>query len=134
MINNLIVIIQKEKDALNALLKLLERQYKNILNKEIFALDAIVDEIKLANRAVAQQEVVRRKILNGKKIQDIINESGNKDLDRAYREIKIILKSVEQQNETNELLIKQQLIFTNRMLSIINPKREMGTYNSYGRL
>ena len=134
MINNLIVIIQKEKDALNALLKLLERQYKNILNKEICALDAIVDEIKLANRAVAQQEVVRRKILNGKKIQDIINESGNKDLDRAYREIKIILKSVEQQNETNELLIKQQLIFTNRMLSIINPKREMGTYNSYGRL
>lgn len=134
MINNLIVIIQKEKDALNALLKLLERQYKNILNKEIFALDAIVDEIKLANRAVAQQEVARRKILNGKKIQDIINESGNKDLDRAYREIKIILKSVEQQNETNELLIKQQLIFTNRMLSIINPKREMGTYNSYGRL
>lgn len=134
MINNLIVIIQKEKDALNALLELLERQHKNILNKEIFALDAIVDEIKLANRAVAQQEVVRRKILNGKKIQDIINESGNKDLDRAYREIKIILKSVEQQNETNELLIKQQLIFTNRMLSIINPKREMGTYNSYGRL
>ena len=27
-----------------------------------------------------------------------------------------------------------ELIFTNRMLSIINPKREMGTYNSYGRL
>ena len=134
MINNLIVIIQKEKDALNALLKLLERQYKNILNKEIFALDAIVDEIKLANRAVAQQEVVRRKILNGKKIQDMFNGSGNKDFDRAYKGIMIILNSVEQQNETNELLIKQQLIFTNRMLSIINPKREMGTYNSYGRL
>ena len=70
----------------------------------------------------------------GKKVQDIINESGNKELDRVYREIKMVLESIKHQNETNDLLIKQQLVFTNRMLNIINPKREKGTYNSYGRL
>ena len=134
MINNLIGIIQKETEALKGLLVILEKQYKSIINKETFELDAIVDEIKLANREVAKQEVERRKLLNGKKVQDIINESGNKELDRVYREIKMVLESIKHQNETNDLLIKQQLVFTNRMLNIINPKREQGTYNSYGRL
>ncbi len=134
MINNLIGIIQKETEALKGLLVILEKQYKSIINKETFELDAIVDEIKLANREVAKQEVERRKLLNGKKVQDIINESGNKELVRAYREIKMVLESIKHQNETNDLLIKQQLVFTNRMLNIINPKREKGTYNSYGRL
>ena len=87
MINNLIGIIQKETEALKGLLVILEKQYKSIINKETFELDAIVDEIKLANREVAKQEVERRKLLNGKKVQDIINESGNKELDRVYREI-----------------------------------------------
>ena len=134
MINNLIGIIQKETEALKGLLVILEKQYKSIINKETFELDAIVDEIKLANREVAKQEVERRKLLNGKKVQDIINESGNKELDRVYREIKMVLESIKHQNETNDLLIKQQLVFTNRMLNIINPKREKRTYNSYGRL
>ena len=134
MINNLIGIIQKETEALKGLLVILEKQYKSIINKETFELDAIVDEIKLANREVAKQEVERRKLLNGKKVQDIINESGNKELDRVYREIKMVLESIKHQNETNDLLIKQQLVFTNRMLNIITPKREKGTYNSYGRL
>ena len=134
MINNLIGIIQKETEALKGLLVILEKQYKSIINKETFELDAIVDEIKLANREVAKQEVERRKLLNGKKVQDIINESGNKELDRVYREIKMVLESIKHQNETNDLLIKQQLVFTNRMWNIINPKREKGTYNSYGRL
>ena len=134
MINNLIGIIQKETEALKGLLVILEKQYKSIINKETFELDAIVDEIKLANREVAKQEVERRKLLNGKKVQDIINESGNKELDRVYREIKMVLESIKHQNETNDLLIKQQLVFTNRMLNIINPKREKGTYTSYGRL
>lgn len=124
MINNLIGIIQKETEALKGLLVILEKQYKSIINKETFELDAIVDEIKLANREVAKQEVERRKLLNGKKVQDIINESGNKELDRVYREIKMVLESIKHQNETNDLLIKQQLVFTNRMLNIINPKEK----------
>ena len=99
MINNLIGIIQKETEALKGLLVILEKQYKSIINKETFELDAIVDEIKLANREVAKQEVERRKLLNGKKVQDIINESGNKELDRVYREIKMVLESIKQRNK-----------------------------------
>ena len=50
MINNLIGIIQKETEALKGLLVILEKQYKSIINKETFELDAIVDEIKLIEK------------------------------------------------------------------------------------
>jgi len=32
------------------------------------------------------------------------------------------------------MLLKQQIVFNNKMLEIINPRREMKTYNSYGNL
>ena len=47
---------------------------------------------------------------------------------------KRIILAVKQQKETNELLIRQQMSFNNQVLNIINPRREMKTYNSYGNL
>ena len=57
-----------------------------------------------------------------------------KELDNSYREINRIILAVKQQKETNELLIRQQMSFNNQILNIINPRREMKTYNSYGNL
>lgn len=134
MINSLKEIVRKEKEALTSLLLLLEKQHKFIINKEVFELDAIVDEIKLANKSVAMQEVARRKLLNGKSLKEVVYESDDKELDRDYRDVKMILSNISLQNETNELLIKQQLSYTNRLLSIINPQRNVKTYNACGRL
>lgn len=134
MIDNLISILTTEEVELQKLLVLLENQHKLIVNKEVFKLEAIVDEIKLANKSVAQAEVARRKLVNGKTMKSIIAETGNKDLDQAYRRIKRTLKSIEIQNETNDMLLKQQLIYTNKLLNIINPKRDVKTYNSYGKI
>ena len=134
MIDNLISILTTEEVELQKLLVLLENQHKLIVNKEVFKLDAIVDEIKLANKSVAQAEVARRKLVNGKTMKSVITETGNKDLDQAYRRIKRTLKSIEIQNETNDMLLKQQLIYTNKLLNIINPKRDVKTYNSYGKI
>ena len=134
MIDNLISILTTEEVELQKLLVLLENQHKLIVNKEVFKLEAIVDEIKLANKSVAQAEVARRKLVNGKTMKSVITETGNKDLDQAYRRIKRTLKSIEIQNETNDMLLKQQLIYTNKLLNIINPKRDVKTYNSYGKI
>ena len=134
MIDNLISILTTEEVELQKLLVLLENQHKLIVNKEVFKLEAIVDEIKLANKSVAQAEVARRKLVNGKTMKSVITETGDKDLDQAYRRIKRTLKSIEIQNETNDMLLKQQLIYTNKLLNIINPKRDVKTYNSYGKI
>ena len=104
------------------------------MKKEVFELEALVDEIKLVNKEVAQAEVERRKLVGQRSMREIVNTSNDEELDNSYREINRIILAVKQQKETNELLIRQQMSFNNQVLNIINPRREMKTYNSYGNL
>jgi flagellar biosynthesis/type III secretory pathway chaperone len=134
MINSLIEILYKEQNALIELLKLLDRQHKSLIDKDVFALEGIVDEIRMANKVVAESEVERRKLIGNKSMKDLVLKSDNKELDILYRNIQKILHSITVQKDTNELLIKQGLSYTNRLLTIINPRREVKTYNSYGRV
>lgn len=134
MINSLIEILYKEQNALIELLKLLDRQHKSLIEKDVFALEGIVDEIRIANKVVAESEVERRRLIGSKSMKDLVLTSDNKELDILYRNIKKILHSITVQKDTNELLIRQGLSYTNRLLTIINPRREVKTYNSYGRV
>ena len=134
MSNELTIVIKNEGEALKKLLSLLEKQYKHVMKKEVFELEALVDEIKLVNKEVAQAEVERRKLVGKRSMWEIVNTSNDEELDNSYREINRIILAVKQQKETNELLIRQQMSFNNQILNIINPRREMKTYNSYGNL
>ncbi|MDS0524125.1 flagellar protein FlgN [Clostridium sp. SHJSY1] len=134
MVNKLTEIVLMEKKTLEDLLTLLDEQYNYIMKKDVFALESIVEKIKLSNKEIAQQEVNRRQLVGSEKIQDIINRTDDKELSLAYREIKKVLEAVRLQKETNELLIKQQISYNAQILNIINPKREIKTYNSYGTL
>ena len=134
MSNELTIVIKNEGEALKKLLSLLEKQYKHVMKKEVFELEALVDEIKLVNKEVAQAEVERRKLVGQRSMREIVNTSNDEELDNSYREINRIILAVKQQKETNELLIRQQMSFNNQVLNIINPRREIKTYNSYGNL
>lgn len=127
-------IIIKEREALKKLLALLEEQHRLILKNDIFGMEAIVEKIQLCNKEIAEQEVERRKLVNGDGMSKIVNSIGDEELDRNFRSIKRLLSEVELQKDTNELLIKQGLGFTTRMLSILNPDRNVKTYNSYGKM
>lgn len=127
-------VLKEERKELENLLDLLDKQYKYIMKKEVFELEALVDKIKNANKNVALKEVERRKLVGTKSMVEIVNQSGDEELDNEYREIKKLLESIKLQKEMNELLIKQRISYNNQMLNIINPKRENKTYNSYGNL
>jgi flagellar biosynthesis/type III secretory pathway chaperone len=64
----------------------------------------------------------------------IVENSNDIDLDSTYRDIKKLIEVVKMQKDTNELLIRQQMGFNAQILNIINPRREIKTYNSYGNL
>ncbi|MEG0296297.1 MAG: flagellar protein FlgN [Clostridium sp.] len=134
MIVELTNVIREQRSALNELLEKLDEQYKLIMKKDIFGLEGIVEEIQLCNKKVAEHEVARRKLTGNNSIRMIVDDSGSDELDREYREIQKILHMITLQKETNDVLIKQGLSYTNRMLAIINPKRENGVYNSYGQI
>ncbi|MBL4932900.1 MULTISPECIES: flagellar protein FlgN [Clostridium] len=127
-------IFVEEKKSLMKLMNILEKQHGYIINKEIFNLEGIVEEIQEVNKEVAQWEVKRRRATSGLDLVDYINNNKDEELENLYREIRMLLEELRLQKDTNELLIKQQLSFTNRLLTLINPRRDIDTYNSYGKI
>ena len=134
MINELIKLMQSQDDDLNELLELLETQYSMIMSKDAFGLEGLVDKINECGKRIAQDEVKRRKLTENKSIRNIVNESKDKDLIELYDKIQATLNAVVLKKETNDILLKKQILFNNKMLELINPRREIKTYNSYGNL
>lgn len=134
MISNLRDILYDEEKELKELLILLDKQYKLIIAKDIFGMESIVEDIKQKNKDVAEIEVSRRRLLGNQSIKEVILNSKDEELENGYRRIQNLLNEMILQKDTNDLLIKQQLSFTNKLLNLINPKRDIQTYNSYGSI
>ncbi len=134
MTNTLIELLAKEEVALKGLLDILDEQHENIVKKNVFVLEDIVEKIKDANIEVAKIEVERRKLIGNNSMKDFVANSNNEELDTAYRSIKRVLNEITLQKETNEILIKQGLVYTSKILNLINPKRDTVVYSSYGTI
>jgi flagellar biosynthesis/type III secretory pathway chaperone len=134
MRQNLNIVMLQEIEAVHTLLLALEEQHRCIILNDIFALEACVGKIKEANKSIACIEVERRKLTENRAMTEIIEELQDESLESNYHKIKQLLQEVILQKDTNELLIKQGLSFTNRILNVLNPVRETKTYNAYGKV
>ncbi|WP_297417096.1 flagellar protein FlgN [Clostridium sp.] len=134
MIDKLIkLIIDQEKD-LRSLLELLEIQNEMIVKKDLFGLEGLIDKFNVCSKKIAEKEVERRKLLGESSISEVLKESDNDELKQSYNNIRNTLNKVLFNKETNEILLKQNIIFNTKMLNIMNPSKTMKTYNSYGHL
>ena len=134
MLEQLKVIIKKEKAAVEKQLALLDKQNSLIMKNDAMKLELVVEEIKNANKDIAEFEVAKRQLLNGRNFKETVFQSKDKELEELFREMRKTVDLLRLQNETNSILIKQQLSYTNRMLTILNPNREAKVYNSYGNI
>ncbi|MGL5085114.1 MAG: flagellar protein FlgN [Clostridium sp.] len=134
MVFKLTEVIIKEESALSKLLGLLDEQFKLIMTKNVFGLEQMVEDIQSCNKEIAEFEVERRKLIGAGSMKEIVKSLDNEKLDSEYRKIQKLLEAITLQKDTNELLLKQQISYTNKMLNIINPRREVKTYNSYGNM
>ena len=78
--------------------------------------------------------MARRNLLNNGSLKEFVFNSNNDELKTTYIKISDTVREVVNKKDTNEHLLKQQLIFTNKMLNIMKPDKEIKTYNSYGSL
>lgn len=134
MINELIKLITDQENDLKSLSKLLELQHEMIMEKNLFGLEGLVDKIEECSKKIAKEEVERRKILGENNILEVVNNSDNKELKDVHKKIRNTLTDVLSKKETNEMLLKQQILFNTKMLHLMNPNRAIKTYNSYGNL
>ena len=134
MIEKLIKLMKEQEKHLVQLAELLDIQKNFIINKDVVGLEGIVDKINECSKKIAREEVARRNLLNNKSLKEVILNSDNEELKTTYMKISDTVRNVSDRKDTNELLLKQQLVFTNKMLNIMNPDKEIKTYNSYGSL
>lgn len=134
MIDKLTEVLGKEEKALKSLLVLLDEQFKLIMSKDVFGMEGMVERLQNSNKEVAEYEVERRKLISGRSMREVVKSSNDENLDNGYRQIQKTLEAITLQKDTNETLIKQQLGYTTKILNIINPRREVKTYNSYGNM
>lgn len=134
MIKELIELMKSQEEELRELLELLETQYKMIMSKDAFGLEGLVDKINECGKRIAKDEVTRRGLIGEESIKEIVMNSDDDELKEIFWKIQATLNNVISRKDTNDMLLKQQIIFNNKMLQIINPNRESKTYNSYGNL
>lgn len=134
MLNELIGLIKEQDNRLKELMELLQMQYEFIVNKNLFGLEDLVDQINDCSKRVAEVKLRRRNLMGNSSLTQFVSEQNNEELKEAYENIKKTLDEVKAKKETNDILIKQRLSFNSRMLAILNPSREIKTYNSYGGL
>ena len=127
-------IIVKESEALRELIALLEEQSNLGLKEDFVGLDAIVAKIDSCNKKIAELEMSRRAITNGEDMSKVVAKFQDEELDKNYREVKLLVEEAIVQKDFNMDFIKQGLNFSNRMLSIINPDRGVKTYGSTGKM
>ncbi|MFL0269677.1 flagellar protein FlgN [Candidatus Clostridium radicumherbarum] len=128
------IILINELQAMEGLLKALEKQHSCLIESDAVTLENCVKEIDTYNRKIAEWEVKRREITQGGAMREVIHEAKDDNLEDNYRKLRRIIEETKLQKDTNELLIKQGLGFANRILNILNPSRSPKTYNSFGKV
>ncbi len=129
------IIVYEEKNILKNLLNLLDEQYDYIINKDIIKMDKIAARLDEASKELAKIEIQRRNIMgNEVNMREVVELCDDENIKRAYEEIKSTIRMIELQKEANDTLIKQRLFFTKKMINFIKPSKDIGVYNSYGKV
>lgn len=135
MNSQLKVIIFEEKHIIKNLLTLLDKQYNFIIDKDVIKMDNIAKELDEVAKDLARIEIKRRQIMGSEaSMKEVVEASNDEKIKQAYEEIQTTLKMLEIQKEANEILIKQRLFFTKKMINCIKPNKGIGTYNAYGQV
>lgn len=128
------LIMFEEKKVLQELLELLDKQHEALIAKDLMSLEKLTEAIEAAGKNIAAVEIKRRGLVKEESFSEMIENSEDTHIRELYKEIKTILNSLEIQKNTNDILIKQNLFFTNKMIHVIKPSKSAGTYNSYGKV
>ena len=134
MIQDLVKLIKDQNDKLKELLLLLQTQYEMIAKKDLFGLEGLVDKINDCSKEIAKVELERRNMMGDINLTKFVQQSNNEELSKHYEEIIQTTNDIKVRKETNEIMLKQKMSFNAKMLAILNPSRDIKTYNSYGNI
>ncbi|MDX5657493.1 flagellar protein FlgN, partial [Clostridioides difficile] len=116
--------------------ELLKEQFDYIVEKDLENLNMLNPKLEDISRELASIEIKRRQLFgNDISMSEVVENSNDGYLKEIYTDLKRILALAKNQQESNDSLIKKELIFTKKMINFIKPAdKQTTTYNSYGNI
>lgn len=132
----LLKIMKDEIELLEVLLNFLEKQYNLLttVEKDIVEISKVAEEIDKVIKDIANLEIEKKNILQGKSLLKIVESSNNEEAKNIYNETLKLLDKISIQKDANYLFTKQQLFFTKSLIRAITPKRNAEVYDSLGKI
>ena len=136
MITDLKVIIYEEKNIISKMMELLKEQFDYIVEKDLENLNMLNPKLEDISRELASIEIKRRQLFGDDiSMSEVVENSNDGYLKEIYTDLKHILALAKNQQESNDSLIKKELIFTKNMINFIKTAdKQTTTYNSYGNI
>ncbi|MDL0285152.1 flagellar protein FlgN, partial [Clostridioides difficile] len=122
MITDLKVIIYEEKNIISKMMELLKEQFDYIVEKDLENLNMLNPKLEDISRELASIEIKRRQLFGDDiSMSEVVENSNDGYLKEIYTDLKHILALAKNQQESNDSLIKKELIFTKKMINFIKP-------------
>ena len=134
MNEQLLKSLKDELNAMEGLLISLEKQHEYLASRDVFKLEAVTTEIEEASRELARCETKRRMVSPKGSMKEYVENLGDKEVSKVFEDITRVVHDLTLQKDSNELLIKQSLGYTNSMLAMMTPQKDPVTYNGYGKV
>ncbi|WP_235689125.1 flagellar protein FlgN [Clostridioides difficile] len=118
------------------MMELLKEQFDYIVEKDLENLNMLNPKLEDISRELASIEIKRRQLFGDDiSMSEVVENSNDRYLKEIYTDLKHILALAKNQQESNDSLIKKELIFTKKMINFIKPAdKQTATYNSYGNI
>ncbi|NLU36684.1 MAG: flagellar protein FlgN [Clostridiales bacterium] len=130
----LAALLSQQIHVLENLLACLEREKAALIKEDAKTLLDIIEEKKNYMGLLDQVEKKREEIYPGLNLTRL-KEAGllTDELKEAGERIRELVKSIEELQETNQLLTRQSLLYVNKMISILKGSQK-STYDEQGKL
>ncbi|HHY81570.1 MAG TPA: flagellar protein FlgN [Clostridiales bacterium] len=130
----LITLLLQQNKVLKSILTCLEKEKQALIQEDAKTLLEIIEEKKCHMNLLEQVEKKREKTWPGISLSKL-EKAGllTPELKAAGEEMKHLVKSIKDLQETNQLLTRQSLMYANKMISILKGSQK-STYDAKGKL
>lgn len=126
-------VMEDEFCSLKKMYDMLLKQQQLLVKKDVFGLDKVVTELDAIIKEIAKSEMNRVKVINDKSMSEVLKDLNDTTINTLYANIRKLISEIKFQKDSNEIIIKQGIVFTTKLLNVVNPDRTVKTYNCYGK-
>ena len=130
----LFTLMEQQNKVMESISACLEKEKQALIQEDAKILLEIIDEKKNHMNLLDLVEKKREETYPGMNLTKL-EESGllTPELKAAGEEMKRLVKSISELQETNQLLTRQSLFYTNKMISILKGSQK-STYDAKGKV